>query len=65
MSRALRAQRKGVVEQKRAVFEDFEQEAEDDFEASPGAAEFTLLDGTPVSAAAPWPTLAEIKKENV
>jgi hypothetical protein len=27
-------------------------------------ADFTLADSTPVSAAAPWPTLAEIKKEN-
>jgi UDP-N-acetyl-D-mannosaminuronic acid transferase (WecB/TagA/CpsF family) len=63
MSRALRAQRKGVVEQKRgyealaALTEDAEELGLYD------DADFKLLDGTPVSAAAPWPMPQQTKEK--
>jgi hypothetical protein len=70
MSRALRAQRKGVVEQKRAVFhlrsygdvsaEDLEWYAQ---QHQSEESDFKLLDGgTPVSAASPWPTPQQTKE---
>jgi hypothetical protein len=62
-----RAQRKAAVAVKHGGFEPFFRPdgtsfIDDLLAAAPDDADFTLLDGTPVSPAAPWPTPQQSKE---